>query len=336
MTMTSPDDMFGLNVECFEAFFQTMYERQLIWKRRFIDKKESPWTTDAIFKKFKFTNVYRELDRNSQYCINKIIKPNANGSLENLIWKTLVFRLFNNTQTFDAASKHWPCGIPDYDKYLDEKTEYADFMKELSKNGNIFTNAYFVWSLPNSGYTRAYCFTNIVLPELHTLIHQIIDVCRNCTEPYDIIKVLRKLPGVGSFISFELYNDLLYINKFTNHKLIPFSPNDYVNVGPGSKAGCRLIFPDIKGSGCYKKAMHKLLELACEQLHKISLSNSESMPYAEYDPKTESYHASDKFNLTIGNIEHWLCEYSKYYSLASKHKRSQRKFRPSSNSDLYS
>ena len=71
MTMTSPDDMYGLNVECFEAFFQTMYERQLIWKRRFIDKKESPWTTDAIFKKFKFTNVYRELDRNSQYCINK-------------------------------------------------------------------------------------------------------------------------------------------------------------------------------------------------------------------------------------------------------------------------
>ena len=126
--MTSPDDMFRLNVECFEAFFQTMYERQLIWKRRFIDKKEAPWTSDAIFKKFKFTNVYRELDRNSQYCINKIIKPNANGSLENLIWKTLVFRLFNNTQTFDAASKHWPCGIPDYDKYLDEKTKYADFM----------------------------------------------------------------------------------------------------------------------------------------------------------------------------------------------------------------
>ena len=50
MTVTSPDDMFGLNVECFEGFFQTMYERQLIWKRRFIDKKESPWTTDAIFK----------------------------------------------------------------------------------------------------------------------------------------------------------------------------------------------------------------------------------------------------------------------------------------------
>ena len=39
MAMTSPDDMYGLNVECFEAFFQTMYERQLIWKRRFIDKK---------------------------------------------------------------------------------------------------------------------------------------------------------------------------------------------------------------------------------------------------------------------------------------------------------
>ena len=42
MTVTSPDDMYGLNAECFEAFFQTMYERQLIWKRRFIDKKESP------------------------------------------------------------------------------------------------------------------------------------------------------------------------------------------------------------------------------------------------------------------------------------------------------
>ena len=49
-----------------KLFFETMYERQMIWKRRFLENKPMPWTKNKIFQSSKFTNVYRELDRNSQ------------------------------------------------------------------------------------------------------------------------------------------------------------------------------------------------------------------------------------------------------------------------------
>ena len=64
-----PDENLEVYEPYLRLFFETMYERQLIWKRRFIDKKERPWTDNKIFQESKFTNVYRELDRNSQWQI---------------------------------------------------------------------------------------------------------------------------------------------------------------------------------------------------------------------------------------------------------------------------
>ena len=47
----------------FNEFFDVMLERMLIWKRRFIDEQNRPWSNNNILNKFKFTNVYRMLDR---------------------------------------------------------------------------------------------------------------------------------------------------------------------------------------------------------------------------------------------------------------------------------
>lgn len=56
------------------SFFTTMYERQLIWYKRFILKlPRDQWTSDIIFNKYRFTNVYRELDRASQWLLYNII-----------------------------------------------------------------------------------------------------------------------------------------------------------------------------------------------------------------------------------------------------------------------
>ena len=60
-----PDRNLSVSEENLQAFFETMYERQMIWKRRFIDKIQAPWTDDPIFQENKFPNLYRELDRSS-------------------------------------------------------------------------------------------------------------------------------------------------------------------------------------------------------------------------------------------------------------------------------
>ena len=79
-----PDDTIDVHQEHKRLFFWLMHERMAIWKRRFIDKKDRPWTENEILRDYKFTNVYRELDRNSQWQIKNILLDDE-LSLKNLI-----------------------------------------------------------------------------------------------------------------------------------------------------------------------------------------------------------------------------------------------------------
>ena len=45
-----PDESLSLFEPHLRLFFETMYERQLIWKRRFIDKREERGTINRIYK----------------------------------------------------------------------------------------------------------------------------------------------------------------------------------------------------------------------------------------------------------------------------------------------
>ena len=72
-----PDRNLEISEENLHLFFATMYERQMIWKRRFIDKTQAPWTGDPIFQENKFPNLYRELDRSSWWLISNIIMDDS-------------------------------------------------------------------------------------------------------------------------------------------------------------------------------------------------------------------------------------------------------------------
>ena len=93
-----PDASLDVSAEHHAEFFRTMFERQMIWKRRFLDQAPRPWTEDPILRDYKFTNVYRELDRNSQWQIRNILLDDS-LSLTDLVWKMMVFRYFNNPRS---------------------------------------------------------------------------------------------------------------------------------------------------------------------------------------------------------------------------------------------
>lgn len=117
-----PAATLDVSEEHYHEFFRTMFERQMIWKRRFLDQKPRPWTDDPILRDYKFTNVYRELDRNSQWQIRNILLDDE-LTLTNLVWKMMVFRYFNNPPTFEyARDKYgWGAGIPDYNQYDEDR-----------------------------------------------------------------------------------------------------------------------------------------------------------------------------------------------------------------------
>lgn len=338
-----PDSKLKFYDSNYVLFFETMYERQLIWKRRFIDKEEAPWTDDEILRDYKFTNVYRELDRNSQWLIRNIILDKT-LSLKNLVWKVVFFRFFNNPETFTfipvgktlqtdlfgskvksglkqantlnelISSEKWRNGIPDYDQYdEDEVSKFIAGIRSVGKNP--FTSAYVINSRATMGQSRDYCFTKAVIPTLHSRLDELIEVVLNAKKSEEIIKFLKKLPSTADFTAHEFYQDFTYISKYTKHEFMKFDQNDYTNVGPGASLGIRLIYPNLKANE-QKNAIYRLKEESIFILSKISKIKGEKFPYLQWDEKNKEYYVNDFHNITLHNIEMWLCEFSKYWKMS--------------------
>lgn len=328
-------DLPDKNLEVYEPnlklFFEVMYERQMIWKRRFIEKKERPWTNNKIFQENKFTNVYRELDRNSQWQIKNILLDDT-LDLKNLIWKMMVFRFFNNPETFTFESKgkaiqgslfgdmiksglkqaesneelisatKWRNGIPDYDEY--DEDEFSRFIAGIRSSGkNPYTTAYLINSQAAPGQPRDYCYTRVVIPTLHKKMDEIIEIVQTAKTPEDIIEYLKTLPAVADFIAHEFYQDFTYIRRYTNREFMKFDQNDFTNVGPGASIGIRLIYPNLKTVREQKQAIYRLRDIADKYLKDIGRKKGEMFPYLSWDKKKGEYFTFTSDDLDCGDID---------------------------------
>lgn len=323
-----PSEMFKVWNPNLELFFRTMYERQMIWKRRFLDGKTRPWTNDPILANYKFTNVYRELDRSSQWQIHNILLDDS-LSLTNLVWKLMVYRFFNNPETFTfQPSDHatlfnqltnaipastWRNGIPDYEQYDEE--EFAAFIQGIRDAGlNPFTNAYLINSMATPGKPRDYCYVHLVIPSLHKMLPRLMKTVIGAKRPEDIIAFLKTIPSVADFIAHEFYQDFTYIARYTDRRFMKFTQDDFTNVGPGASVGIRLIFPQLQGRD-QKRAIYDLRDMAAKQLEAIGQQRGEPFPYLHFDKETRSYYTSERCNITLHQIEMWLCEFQKYWKM---------------------
>ena len=321
-----PDETLSVYEPYLTLFFETMYERQIIWKRRFMDEKPRPWTDNEILANFKFTNVYRELDRSSQYQIKTIMLDDT-LTLTNLTWKLMVYRFFNNPDTFShPAAKKWRNGIPDYNEY--DEQEFADFIDEVRRSGiNPFTSAYLINSLAAPNVSRDHCYTHVTIPRLHESVPRIVALAVSSKTPEDIISFLLTLPSVAEFIAHEFYQDFTYIPRYTNKRLMRWTQNDFTNVGPGASLGIRLIFPNLSAKE-QKTAIYKLRDMACEKLSEIAVKRGEPMPYVEWDKATARYKIVEQCNITLHQIEMWLCEFQKYWKMTLKKGKQRGVFTP--------
>lgn len=299
----------GLNKENLDLFFNMIYDRQIVWKRRFIDHLPAPWTTNEIFLKYKFCNLYREHDRSSQWEIRNIIMDDSLSD-KNLVWKILVYRTFNNPETFARAFDKWPNGIPNFEDY--DENEFAAHIDDIRTMGlNPFTNAYSISGniVVGDSIDNAFCHT--VIPAIHKSIDAIFTILQNAAVPEQIVTFLMTLPGASSFTAHEYYQDLTYISIYTDRTIMRFGQDDFTNLGPGSSQGVRLIFPRLRGSeqlSCYAY----LQDIAEEKLEEIGLEKGELMPYASWNKETRKYDILTESNLSLNQIEGALCEFSKY------------------------
>lgn len=313
-----PDDEQNINAQHLRKFFLTMYERQEIWYKRFWDKEPAPWTNNAILRDNKFTNVYRELDRNSQWLINNVLLHCDELSVNDTVWRIMLFRYFNQPALFDYASgklqgteiRSWQNGVPSYAEY--DEDEFADHILQVRATGQRpYTSAYYVNSTNQSapGMGADYIFGHIVIPNLHKNIPSIVKCIRNSKTPQVLIDLLKTLPNCSDFLAHEFYQDFTYISIYTHHQFFRWTQNDFTNVGPGAALGLRLVLPSLK---TYKErvgGIRYLRDVAVSELLKIG-----DFKFIHWDKKARCYKRSSPA-LSLHQIEMWLCEYGKYWKM---------------------
>ena len=280
--------------ENLEEFFRFIYERQAIWYRRFeLKLPREDWTDDPILKKYKYTNVYRHLDRGTIWMFDNVLMPTLNRrgklqkKLEDAVWRICQYRLLNKVETFEKVSL---ISHKDYGESVD-RADFFDTLADLLEQGEkVWTSAHITLQCNlNQGRLSNY---EEILDRLWFSISEITEFMQSHDMEQSFKRVKQEY-GFGPFITFEVLSDFVYIPAFN------FTQNDWANPGPGCKLGINLIYPNVKTIGEYQNVMDYLCKKQNMYFKRYKL------PWKEVRYKGQ--------RLSLRDIEHSLCEYGKLH-----------------------
>jgi len=280
-----------------EEFFEFIFERQLVWYNRNIKNTKS-WTHDKTLQKYKFCNCYRELDKGTQYIINKL---KTEKSRETIFQNVVFYRFFNKFNLYEDLDISL---IENWNKErIKELIKRFDYLRSQGKT--IFHDAYLISGNKTKEPKHIFILKVLESSFSNKKTKEIIKGIDNCKTPEESMQVIKKIPKVGDFLAYEIWTDLTYFNFFKRK----WTDNDFVNIGPGAKWGLELIYE--------KKLSNKEQLEKINHLHKVQKQFLEKIKKNKLSWKDISY--KDCFTnspyLSLRNIEHSLCEFRKYLRL---------------------
>jgi hypothetical protein len=87
----------------FDTLWAWVKQRHAIYIAR-RERKPAPWTSDPVLSQYKFTNVFRELDRESQACIRIANSGASLVSFEEQFLRCILFKTFNLNSTWQLLT----------------------------------------------------------------------------------------------------------------------------------------------------------------------------------------------------------------------------------------
>jgi len=193
-----------------------------------------PWSKDPILQIYKFTNAYRAADRVSQFLIKEVIYKGDQRPKE-LLFRILLFKLFNKIETWQALQVH--LGEVRFDSY--EFENYARILSSLRAEGTaIYSGAYIMASAKSMFGFDFKHLNHLKLVEL-VMTDNVYERILHAGSLEQLYKELLKLPSIGSFLAYQYAIDINY------SLLTSFSESEFVKAGPGARDGIRKCFTDL-------------------------------------------------------------------------------------------
>ncbi len=280
-------------------FFKFIYQRQLIWYKRFVLKMKYPWTDDRILNRYKIINMYRELDKCTIYLLDKLKEIKDRRSI---LLNVVFYRFFNKFNLYEDL------GIKPFEK-VDSALNgqlIASFNKIIDKGLPIFNNAYII----SSGKPHQKKYVTILnnLETLSIKIDKFILIIDASKTPKESFEILKEIPMVGSFLACEFWTDLSYLNFFRQG----WTDNDFVNIGPGARWGLEIIYNMKLDKNEQINKLYHLHKIQEKVFPFIDKKLDIDLPWGIIAYKNAF---SNYPYLSLTNIEGDLCEFRKYWNL---------------------
>ncbi len=277
-------------------FFSFIINRQTIWHKRFVENLSAPWIDDPVLGRFRFCNVYRQLDSGT-IAITKYI-CGGNLSPGQKLFNIVAYRFFNKKDTIESLFGG-PLNNYDFDFAKLEKQFDCAKLKE-----NIFNNAYLVSSHnydPNYRPREKHIQILMMLRDLSKKMDEFTKELQS-SSPDNAISIINKfVPLSGPFLAGQILLDATYTKD-----LVKFTDNDFLVVGPGAKWGLNIIFnQNLSDIDAIEK---------CKYLHSIQ---NEFLGDEWMKVRWQNPDYSNAPYLSLHDIQNSLCEFRKYWRLSN-------------------
>lgn len=318
----------------YDKFFAYARERHAIYLRRAAGLPR-PWTRDEILQKYRFTCVFRELDRTTEWFRRNVRDPLRDRP--EVLLATVLFRMLNRVETGEAIFCQkglWTNGTA-FEEFLAEgdarvlKRAVVDY---VGKKGPYVTGAYIIAGPPGK-------------PKLDGMLQVVQDFARGAARwdrtgldvtwrtvargsprhdftLEEVFNWLSRFSYLGHFHSYEIVTDLRHT------ALLDRAPDvmTWANVGPGARRGLNRIYGRSRekagrsGWGASipeeqaLKEMRDILEASRNQnfwpQKYGGRSGGVAWSRSILEPCMESAKCWPAWELR--DVEHTLCEFDKY------------------------
>lgn len=291
------------------AFFDFIYERQLVWHKRCKLGLAAPWSDDEILRNFRFCNVYRELDGGT-IALTKHLLPDV--SQKNKLFNIIAYRFFNRRDTIDNLFG----GMLDVDNFNFGLLERRFDQKK--KEGSIFSNAYLITAQaynPDYRPQDKHVQILLMLDKLRGRLETLLQTLRRAPAEEGPAIIEKFVPLAGPFLSGQILLDATYAGDIVN-----YTSNDFLVVGPGAHWGLNIIFGKRLSKAQAAEQCRFLWAMQAEAFELLKKRSGKDWQKIRWDNPA---YPGQPF-LSLHDIQNCLCEFRKYWRLKHGEKAKRR------------
>lgn len=289
-----PNLHLPLNEDVFRTFFQYAHDRHAVFLKRNSGVPQEEWTEDPILRSTKFANVYRVLDRSTQYVLTNVVQDGPQ-ELEEVCFRVFLFRSFARISTYEVIRK--ALGGPPTVKSFSPAAYENILMPHIGAGNPVYGSSYFI-PAPREFRTQYPFQSTLRLVQLMLRVG-LPEKLAELKHMRDAHSLLTTFPSLGPFLAMQLLLDLNLCEHFN------FSEEEFAACGPGSKQCLVDIFGKYV-SGFELEAMRWIQK---EQDHYWAKYGITDVPHLC---------PARKPGLNVVDIEHTLCEVFKYRRAEAK------------------